>query len=87
MYITFQADSPPRDFIDRYLHEMTSNPSSSFLGVDGDLNLMNVVIDLFIAGSDTTSNTLNWGVLFMLNNPEVQERVREELDSVTGRSR
>ena len=87
---TFQEDSM-RDFIDFYLQEIYNRSSrpeaSSFKGKDGKLNLQNIIFDLFIAGSETTSTTLNWGMLYMVLNPDIQSKVREELDRVTGRSR
>ncbi|KAI9444593.1 cytochrome P450 [Lactarius indigo] len=42
---------------------------------------------LFIAGSDTTSLTMNWWALAMIAHPEVQKRAHIELDTVVGRSR
>lgn len=35
-------------------------------------NLIYCTVDLFGAGTETTSNTLNWGLLFMVKYPEVQ---------------
>ncbi len=61
-----------------------SSSSSSFSGPDGRLSLMRVVSDLFVAGGETTSTALNWAVLCAAENPAVQERVRGELDGVTG---
>jgi len=43
--------------------------------------------DLFGAGSDTTSATLNWMVLYLLNYPRVQDKIHVELDSVLERER
>ena len=40
-----------------------------------------------MAGSETTSTTLTWALLFMANNPEVQAKVQAELDRVAGRDR
>ena len=36
--------------------------------------------DLFAAGSETTSTTLLWSFLFMLENPDVLKKVREEIN-------
>ena len=50
-------------------------------------NLTNNLMDLFMAGSETTSTTLTWAMLFMVRYPQVQVRVQEELDRVIGRNR
>jgi len=46
-----------------------------------------VSFDLFAAGAETTSNTLEFAMLYMILNPKVQERVQAEIDQVVGRSR
>ncbi len=60
---------------------------SSFSGQHMELNLRNVLVDLFVAGSDTTSASLRWALLFMAKHVRVQSKVREELDRVVGRGR
>ena len=42
-------------------------------------------MDLLIAGTDTSAQTVNWFLLLMANNPEIQARAHEELDRVVGR--
>jgi cytochrome P450 len=68
----------PRDFIDKVLTEMrdTTDSASSFYGEAGHNNLVGTLLDLFIAGSETTSTTLTWAVLFMAREPAVQKRVQ-----------
>ncbi len=68
----------PRDFIDKVLTEMrdTTDPASSFYGEVGRQNLVGTLLDLFIAGSETTSTTLTWAVLYMVREPAIQERVQ-----------
>lgn len=39
-----------------------------------DQNLLHTIMNLFAAGSDTTSTTLRWGLLFMTKHPEIQGR-------------
>lgn len=44
--------------------------------------LFNDLIDLFIAGMETTASSLMWTLLFFLHHPEVQEKVQHEIDEV-----
>jgi cytochrome P450 len=44
-------------------------------------------MDFFIAGSRTTSTTLDYIFLMMLLYPDVQRRAQAELDAVVGRGR
>ncbi|XP_014191492.2 cytochrome P450 2K1 [Haplochromis burtoni] len=49
-----------------------------------DDNLMMTVMNLFAAGTETTSTTLRWGLLLMAKYPEIQDEVQEELRRVIG---
>ncbi|KAJ6656390.1 hypothetical protein lerEdw1_003893, partial [Lerista edwardsae] len=63
-----------RDFIDGYLEELEKacgDPESSF----NEQNLINVIVDLFGAGTETTASTLLWGLLLMVLHPEVQSKL------------
>ena len=41
--------------------------------------------NLFVAGSETTSNTINYTLWYLCNYPEVQRKIQEEVDTVIGR--
>ena len=41
-------------------------------------------MDLLIAGTDTSAQTVNWTLLLLANRPEIQDQVHEELDRVIG---
>ncbi len=86
---SYHPDAPPRDFIDMYLGEIekADDPTSSFYGQEGTINLINTLIDLFFAGSETTSSTLTWGVLYLILWPEVQDKMREEITKTFGQDR
>jgi hypothetical protein len=43
--------------------------------------------DMFVAGADTTNNTLGFCLLYMVLHPHVQSAAQQELDSVLGRDR
>ncbi|KAJ8867266.1 hypothetical protein PR048_031065 [Dryococelus australis] len=73
-----------RDLIDSFLQEMEqmkSRPSSTFT----EEQLLSLCLDLFMAGSETTSNTLGFASLYMILYPHVQLRVQQEMDAVIGR--
>ena len=74
-----------KDFIDAYLVEMKKQeniPESSFNKLRGYYYLTNVLIDLFIAGMETTSSTLTWTFLLLLHHPEIKRKLQDEIDSV-----
>ncbi|CAL4887753.1 unnamed protein product [Urochloa decumbens] len=41
--------------------------------------------DMFVAGSDTSSSTIEWAMAALLNNPQVMEKVKGELRTVLGK--
>ncbi|XP_029905556.1 cytochrome P450 2J2-like [Myripristis murdjan] len=76
----------PRDYIDCYLTEIQmkkGDAESTF----SEENLVMCTLDLFVAGSETTSTTLRWAFLYMAKYPEIQEKVQAEIDRVIGHSR
>ncbi|XP_069581598.1 cytochrome P450 2J4-like [Brachyistius frenatus] len=77
--------SSPRDYIDSFLIEMGENADK-----DSGFELNNLAfctLDLFVAGTETTTTTLLWGLLYMIYYPNTQERVHTEIEAVIGSSR
>ncbi|KAJ8273038.1 hypothetical protein GJAV_G00096680 [Gymnothorax javanicus] len=75
-----------RCFIDRFIvqqNEEHNGPDSVF----DEGNMVTSIGNLFAAGTETTSTTLRWGLLFMMKYPHIQEKVQAEIDSVVGRER
>ncbi|XP_069823411.1 cytochrome P450 2D15-like [Dendropsophus ebraccatus] len=75
-----------RDFIDAYLVEMEKVKGDSATSFT-EANLLMTTNDLFGAGTETTSTTLRWALLYMILYPDVQSKVQEEIDQVIGRER
>ncbi|XP_026088812.1 cytochrome P450 2J2-like [Carassius auratus] len=78
--------SEPRDYIDSFLIEIMKKPHETTDGFDEE-NIIPCVLDLFLAGTETTSTALCWGLIYLITYPEVQEKVQEEIDRVIGRSK
>ncbi|KAK1897444.1 Cytochrome P450 2J2 [Dissostichus eleginoides] len=78
--------SDPRDYIDCFLNEIQTVKGQAGNTFDEESLIMSVM-DLFVAGSETTSTTLRWAFLYMAKYPEIQVKVQEEIDSVIGQSR
>ncbi|XP_045121026.1 cytochrome P450 2L1-like [Portunus trituberculatus] len=71
------------DLIDQYLSAMKEEENEdSILSVK---ELLVVVLDLFVAGLETTSSTLRWAILYLAKYPEIQRRVQREIDNVLPR--
>ena len=75
-----------RDFIDCYLKKMsnTTDQNSSFYQQQGEGNIQRIVMDLFGAGSETTSSILTFAINYMIRFPDIQKKVQEEIDSIVG---
>uniref|UniRef100_A0A667WJX5 Cytochrome P450, family 2, subfamily N, polypeptide 13 n=1 Tax=Myripristis murdjan TaxID=586833 RepID=A0A667WJX5_9TELE len=80
----------PRDYIDTFLMEekvwrrpLEGNRAVGFY----DGNLVLCCLDLFLAGTETTSKTLQWGLIYLIKYPHIQEKVQAEIDRVIGQTR
>ena len=75
------------DIIDMWLNEIRlkrSDDPNSYLNPE---NMAGQIHLLFLAGTDTTSNTLRWATQYLVKYPEVQARIHSELDTIIGRNR
>ncbi|KAG4932567.1 hypothetical protein JHK87_046569 [Glycine soja] len=46
-----------------------------------------ILLDMFTAGTDTSSSTIEWAIAELIRNPRVMVRVQQEMDTVVGRDR
>ncbi|TKR59749.1 hypothetical protein L596_029377 [Steinernema carpocapsae] len=76
------------DYIDAYLIEMNrrkaANEDMGWFKMD---NMIENILDIWVAGMETTIVTLLWGIIFMLTHPNCQDRLREELLKTTNGER
>uniref|UniRef100_H3DKZ2 Cytochrome P450 2U1 n=2 Tax=Tetraodon nigroviridis TaxID=99883 RepID=H3DKZ2_TETNG len=81
---TLDPDNP-RDLTDMYLMEISARRAAG--EVDGGFTedyLFYIIGDLFIAGTDTTANSVLWIILYMASFPDIQDKVQAEIDEVVG---
>ncbi|XP_071752074.2 cytochrome P450 2K4-like isoform X2 [Centroberyx gerrardi] len=68
-------------FLARKKHLEESGDMNSHYHED---NLLVTIANLFTAGTDTTSTTIRYGLLFMAKYPKIQDQVQEELSRMIG---
>ncbi|XP_064157430.1 cytochrome P450 2C20-like isoform X6 [Anguilla rostrata] len=76
----------PRDFIDCYLIRQNKEKDSPTSEFNYD-NMVGTVLNLFLAGTETTSTTLRYSIMMLIKYPQIQERIQLEIDTVIGRER
>ena len=86
---TYNLIDEPENFIEMSLkekHENKDNPEFNEQFFDRE-HIIRSCYAFFVAGSATTQEYLEWWFLLMASNPEVQEKMREEVDRVIGSDR
>ncbi|KAK6189765.1 hypothetical protein SNE40_001761 [Patella caerulea] len=75
------------DYISSYIREMkkvSKTGQPSYLNED---QLVSAILDLFIAGTETTSTTILWTILYFLHHPNIQSKCYKEIQNVIGSGR
>ncbi|KAG9457095.1 hypothetical protein H6P81_001603 [Aristolochia fimbriata] len=73
-----------QDFIDGLLRDMEKSPKSDS---DAQAFIRQIILAIILAGTDTTHNTLTWALSLLVNNAEVLQKVRDEIDTQVGSER
>eukprot|EP01132_Coremiostelium_polycephalum_P005001 gene5001-6227_t len=77
-HVSTLDENNPRDIMDQMIIETNKRQ------VD-PLTISLVSGDIFMAGTDTSSGTLEWFTLFMANYPEIQQKAYDELSQAFGK--
>uniref|UniRef100_A0AC34GQL3 Cytochrome P450 n=1 Tax=Panagrolaimus sp. ES5 TaxID=591445 RepID=A0AC34GQL3_9BILA len=85
-----EASDESTDFCEAFLREMMKQQKSS----DNQKNhsfsfqqLRNVCLDLWVAGLETTTNTISFAILYFIHYSEIRAKIYHELDTVVGNDR
>lgn len=71
-------------FIEAYLKEMAVNETGVYFD---DMHMIGNAFTFFAAASTTTGDFLAWFLLYMVTFPDVQQKMRKEVDEVLGTNR
>ena len=82
-----EDDSGPDNFMAGYLNQMSKNDNSGIPNYLDEENLATVIEDFLIMGTDPTAVTITWFIMFMIQYPEIQEKVFQEISNTIGTER
>lgn len=80
-------DIVARDLVDAYIIQQKRHEAHGKQSYFSDQQLIQIMSDIFSAGLETVTSTIDWSILFMMLNPDCQKRVQAEIDDVIGRDR
>lgn len=78
------VDGTIRDIVDAYLAQLRRDKARGIQREDtyfSEEQLVQVLMDIFSAGLETVTSTLEWSILLLVRHPHVQRRLQEELDT------
>uniref|UniRef100_A0A914XZY8 Cytochrome P450 n=1 Tax=Panagrolaimus superbus TaxID=310955 RepID=A0A914XZY8_9BILA len=73
----------PRDYVEAYLREAEKDGKNDF----SEKQLKYILFDMWVAGQETSANTLIFSLLYLLHNPNIQDKLHAELDTIIGSDR
>uniref|UniRef100_A0A667YYQ0 Cytochrome P450, family 2, subfamily Y, polypeptide 3 n=1 Tax=Myripristis murdjan TaxID=586833 RepID=A0A667YYQ0_9TELE len=78
--------SSPRDYIDCFLTRLNQEEDNLTTEFHYD-NLVSTVLNLFLAGTETTSTTLRYALSVLIKYLNIQEKMQQEICTVIGKER
>ncbi|KAL3862706.1 hypothetical protein ACJMK2_008659 [Sinanodonta woodiana] len=72
------------DFIDAFISEMKKVDKRDSKSIFTREYLVAIVMDLFLAGTETTSTTFTWASFYLASRPDIQNRIFEEINENIG---
>ncbi|CAI5692798.1 cytochrome P450 2F3 [Oreochromis niloticus] len=75
--------SSPRDYIDCFLLRLNQEKHIPISQFHYD-NLVSTVLNLYLAGTETTSSTIRYALNVLIKYPKIQETIQQEIDTVVG---
>ncbi|XP_070618059.1 cytochrome P450 1A5-like [Erythrolamprus reginae] len=86
-YETFRKDHI-RDITDSLIEESQKQKVDAKMKTQLPAGkIVNLVNDIFGAGFSTVSTGLSWSLMYLITYPEIQKKIREEIDVTIGRER
>ncbi|XP_059161813.1 cytochrome P450 2J4-like [Physella acuta] len=82
-----QGKVQKENFISEFLNDRNGLLEKDNKTTLDDENLVKIVYELFFAGSETTTQTIIWCIVYTLNYPEVQEKIHREIVENVGTDR
>ncbi|XP_011669947.2 cytochrome P450 2U1 [Strongylocentrotus purpuratus] len=83
---TFDPDNT-RDIIDMYLAEVRQLKEDGMDTYLKEENIWRGVFDIFLAASESMTSALRWIFLYLIDNPELQSKIRADILRVIGPTR
>lgn len=76
-----------RDLVDAYILQQKKHETDGKENYFSDQQLVQIMSDIFSAGLETVTSTIEWSILFLILNVNCQEQIQDEIDKVIGRKR
>ncbi|KAM3955653.1 putative cytochrome P450 303a1 [Aphomia sociella] len=80
----FEPEKEDKDFMDVYLRVLKENGE---VNTYSEGQLVAICMDMFMAGTETTSKSMSFGFSYLVREQEVQKKAQEEIDRIVGRDR